>query len=274
MGSELLRAEAGFEDLNSSADRHLAYFRTRHFLSPSPIPSKPLLFIEHYFSDLLSISAVVWSKTCRLGEEVELVGKWWLIRGLRAVNRAVDFMESLAVGQPRVQQPSGQSVELVSSRTSSSQPSVAPQSWSRQRFRPRGRQFKRSSSSSSSSGGSSGARPTVSFCGQCGGLRDLTRSSSKQPYRPFPSQRLGFQSLDTSSVRELLLSEHSGLPSTPVDATSKARKDVLPEGGRTVQLLQPCFVVGVRFLPGCEGERQYRTLISLLGSVSTHAPSG
>ncbi|KZV42336.1 ankyrin repeats-containing protein [Dorcoceras hygrometricum] len=28
------------------------------------------------------------------------------------------------------------------------------------------------------------------------------------------------------------------------------------------------------FLPGCEGERRYRTLISLLGSVSPHAPSG
>ncbi|KZV30669.1 hypothetical protein F511_43424 [Dorcoceras hygrometricum] len=63
MGSELLRAEAGFEDLNTSADRHLEYFRTRYFLSPSPIPSKPLLFTEHYFSDLPSISAVVWSKT-------------------------------------------------------------------------------------------------------------------------------------------------------------------------------------------------------------------
>ncbi|KZV33683.1 cleavage stimulation factor subunit 2-like [Dorcoceras hygrometricum] len=28
------------------------------------------------------------------------------------------------------------------------------------------------------------------------------------------------------------------------------------------------------FLPDCEGERRYRTLISLLGSVSPHAPSG
>ncbi|KZV20443.1 hypothetical protein F511_13441 [Dorcoceras hygrometricum] len=62
MGSESIRAEAGFEDLNTSVDRHLAYFRTRYFLSPSPIPSKPLLFTEHYFSDLPSISAVVWSK--------------------------------------------------------------------------------------------------------------------------------------------------------------------------------------------------------------------
>ncbi|KZV29764.1 hypothetical protein F511_44789 [Dorcoceras hygrometricum] len=55
--------EAEFEDLNMSADWHLAYFRTRHFLSPSPIPSKPLLFTEHYFSYLPSIFAVVWSKT-------------------------------------------------------------------------------------------------------------------------------------------------------------------------------------------------------------------
>ncbi|KZV27188.1 hypothetical protein F511_30726 [Dorcoceras hygrometricum] len=35
-----------------------------------------------------------------------------------------------------------------------------------------------------------------------------------------------------------------------------------------------CFVIAVRFLPGCEGERQYHTLISVLRSVSPHAPSG
>ncbi|KZV52093.1 hypothetical protein F511_41432 [Dorcoceras hygrometricum] len=63
MGSELLRAEVGIKDLNASVDRHLEYFRTRHFLSPSPIPSKPLLFTEHYSSYLPSISAIVWSKT-------------------------------------------------------------------------------------------------------------------------------------------------------------------------------------------------------------------
>ncbi|KZV27973.1 hypothetical protein F511_06448 [Dorcoceras hygrometricum] len=51
-----------FEDLNESADRHLAYFRTRYFLFPSPTPSKPLLFIEHYLLDLPSTSAIVWSK--------------------------------------------------------------------------------------------------------------------------------------------------------------------------------------------------------------------
>ncbi|KZV30459.1 ecotropic viral integration site 5 protein [Dorcoceras hygrometricum] len=86
-----------------------------------------------------------------------------------AVNRAVDLMKSLVVGQTRVQQSSGQSVDHVPSGTSSSQPSVASQPLSLLRFRPRGRQFKRSSSSSSSSGGSSGRRPTASFCGQCGG---------------------------------------------------------------------------------------------------------
>ncbi|KZV43877.1 hypothetical protein F511_15176 [Dorcoceras hygrometricum] len=59
MGSELIRAESGFEDLNTSVDRNLAYFRTRYFLSPSLIPSKPLRFTENYFSDLPSISAVV-----------------------------------------------------------------------------------------------------------------------------------------------------------------------------------------------------------------------
>ncbi|KZV49307.1 Minichromosome maintenance family protein isoform 1 [Dorcoceras hygrometricum] len=63
MGSELIRTKAEFEDLYTSADRHMAYFRTRHFLSPSLIPSKHLLFTEHCFSDLPSISVVVWSKT-------------------------------------------------------------------------------------------------------------------------------------------------------------------------------------------------------------------
>ncbi|KZV40243.1 mitochondrial division protein Mda1 [Dorcoceras hygrometricum] len=67
-----------------------------------------------------------------------------------AVNRVVDLMERLVVGQTRVQQSTGQSVDPVPSGTSSSQPSVASQSLSRQRFRPRGRQFKRSSSSSCS----------------------------------------------------------------------------------------------------------------------------
>ncbi|KZT76731.1 hypothetical protein F511_46244 [Dorcoceras hygrometricum] len=42
------------------------------------------------------------------------------------VNRAVDLMESLAVGQTRVQQSTGQGVDPVPSGTSSSQPSVAP----------------------------------------------------------------------------------------------------------------------------------------------------
>ncbi|KZV52434.1 hypothetical protein F511_34309 [Dorcoceras hygrometricum] len=69
-----------------------------------------------------------------------------------AVNRAVDFMESLVVGQTRVRQSTGQCVDLVPSGTSSSQSSVASQSLIRQRFGPRGRKFKRFSSSSSSSG--------------------------------------------------------------------------------------------------------------------------
>ncbi|KZV16277.1 glycine hydroxymethyltransferase family protein [Dorcoceras hygrometricum] len=126
----------------------------------------------------------IWRR-CRLGEEIELVGKRWLIRGLRLVlmermppNRvflwdlvrvslqpfslllmlsAVDLMESLAVGQTRVQQSTEQSVDPMTSGTSSSQPSMAPQSFSRKRFRPRGRKFKRSTSSSSSSGGSIGS---------------------------------------------------------------------------------------------------------------------
>ncbi|KZV51173.1 hypothetical protein F511_19723 [Dorcoceras hygrometricum] len=161
------------------------------------------------------------------------------------VNRAVDLMESLVVRQTRVQQPTGQSVDPVPSGTSSSQPSVASQSLSLQRFRPRVRQFKRSSSSSSSSGGSNGARPNASFCGQCGGKhkpsqcvgvrgacnnygqvghfarvfptlgqRDLTRSSSWRPYRPFQSKRPGLQP-------------------TQVDATTEDRDDVLIGGGST-----------------------------------------
>ncbi|KZV54321.1 diacylglycerol kinase [Dorcoceras hygrometricum] len=39
----------------------------------------------------------------------------------------------------------------------------------------------------------------------------------------------------------------------------------------SIQLLQPCpLVIVVLFLPDFEGERQYRTLISLLGSNSAH----
>ncbi|KZV23560.1 hypothetical protein F511_32351 [Dorcoceras hygrometricum] len=45
MGSELIRTEAGFEDLNTSVDRHLAYFRPRYFLSSSS--SKPSIVTVH-----------------------------------------------------------------------------------------------------------------------------------------------------------------------------------------------------------------------------------
>ncbi|KZV37567.1 hypothetical protein F511_12312 [Dorcoceras hygrometricum] len=169
-----------------------------------------------------------------------------------AVNRAVDLMESLAVGQTRVQQLTGQSVDPVPSGTSSSQPFVASQSLSRQRFRPRGRRFKRSSSSSSSSGGSDGVRTNVSYCGQCGskhrpsqcvGVRGacnncgqdghfarvcptleqqaLTRSSSRRFCRPFQSQRSGSQPSEASGVIELSLSDQSGHQPTQVDVTTE-----------------------------------------------------
>ncbi|KZV18384.1 hypothetical protein F511_24906 [Dorcoceras hygrometricum] len=168
-----------------------------------------------------------------------------------AVNRAVDLMESLTVGQTRVQQSTGQIVDPVPSGTSSSQPSVAPQSLSRQRFRPRGRHFKRSSSSSSSSGDSGGVRTNVSYCGQCGGKhrpsqcvgvrgacnncgqvghfarvcptlgqQALIRSSSRRFCRPFQSQRSRFQSSEASGVRDLSLSEKPGLQPTQVDVAT------------------------------------------------------
>ncbi|KZV33383.1 hypothetical protein F511_12944 [Dorcoceras hygrometricum] len=181
-----------------------------------------------------------------------------------AVNRAVDLTESLTVGQTRVQQSTGHSVDPVPSGTSSSQPSVAPQSLSRQRFRPKGRHFKRSSSSSSSSGGSGGVRTNVSYCGQCGGKhrpsqcvgvrgacnncgqvgnfarvcptlgqQALIRCSSRRFCRHFQYQRSGFQSSEASGVRELSLSEQSGLQPTQVDVATGERDDVLTGGDCT-----------------------------------------
>ncbi|KZV15721.1 hypothetical protein F511_20024 [Dorcoceras hygrometricum] len=169
-----------------------------------------------------------------------------------------------SLGQTRVQQSTEQSVDPMPSGTSSSQPSVAPQSLSLQRFRPRGRRFKRSSSSSSCSGGSGGVRTSVSYCGQCGGKHrpsqcvgvrgacnncgqvghyagvcptlgqlDLTRSSLRRSYRPFQSQRSGFQPSEASGVRDLSLSDQSGLQPTQADATTEERDDVLTGGGCT-----------------------------------------
>ncbi|KZV47806.1 hypothetical protein F511_40319 [Dorcoceras hygrometricum] len=126
-------------------------------------------------------------------------------------------------------------------------------------------------------------------------LRWSVWGSSRQPYRPFQSQRSGFQPPETSSVRELSLLEQSGLQPTQLDATTVDRDDVWTGEGCTVsggcdvlrvaciQLLNSnshnrvlFYPIQFRygshvlfcFLSGCEGERRYRTLISLLGSVS------
>ncbi|KZV45921.1 hypothetical protein F511_20517 [Dorcoceras hygrometricum] len=164
-----------------------------------------------------------------------------------AVNRAVDFMESLVVGQTRVRQSTGHSVDLVPSGTSSSQFSVASQSLISQRFRPRGRQFKRSSSSSSSSGGSSGARPTASFCGQCGGKHDPLDALECEALAIIV--RSVFQPLETSSVRELSLSEQPGIQPTQVDATIEERDDALPEGA--IELFYSGVYSADVAVPGC-----------------------
>ncbi|KZV23908.1 hypothetical protein F511_19311 [Dorcoceras hygrometricum] len=121
-----------------------------------------------------------------------------------AINRAVDFVESLAIRQLRVQQSAGQRIDYVLSGNSSSQPFVAPPSLGLQRFRRRGRQFKRYSS-----------------------------SSSRQPCPPFQSQRSRVQFLDASKFRELSLSREPRILHTRVDAQA----DVMSGGVLLVVVL-------------------------------------
>ncbi|KZV30882.1 hypothetical protein F511_10816 [Dorcoceras hygrometricum] len=193
-----------------------------------------------------------------------------------AINRVVDFAESFVVRRPQVQQSVGQSVNSVPSRTSSSPPSVAPPSSSRQSFRPRGKKFKRSGLSSSYSSGTSGASSGAAFCGQCGGKHRLsqcigvrgacnwcgqvgnfarvcpvmgqqpnllqqgsTRSSLRRPYLPFQLQRSGFELPEASRFRDLSLSQQPGLQQTQVDAMTEEQADVTMEEFLQVLLVEP-----------------------------------
>ncbi|KZV16860.1 pleiotropic drug resistance protein 7 [Dorcoceras hygrometricum] len=190
-----------------------------------------------------------------------------------AVNRAVDLMESLVVGQTRVQQSTGQSVDHVPSGTSSSHPSVASQSLSRQRLDleegnlrdlvrvlqvlavlvegGRLRHFVVSVGVSINPPTALECEALVIIvvvghyarvCPTLGQL-DLISSSSRRPNRPSPSQRSEFQPLETSSVRELSLFEQPGLQPTQVDATTGERDDILTGGDCTDSSL---------FLPRCK----------------------
>ncbi|KZV29673.1 hypothetical protein F511_08384, partial [Dorcoceras hygrometricum] len=88
-----------------------------------------------------------------------------------AVDRSVDIEESLMEVQNQVQLTTGLSFPSVPEVMPSFQSTQVPQQSNRQRFKPRGKQFKKRSNSSSSgsvSSGGSGSGGGVT-CGQCGG---------------------------------------------------------------------------------------------------------
>ncbi|KZV06637.1 hypothetical protein F511_45881 [Dorcoceras hygrometricum] len=104
-----------------------------------------------------------------------------------AVDSAIDIEEGLRSRRARRQQvaqgvrPTGQGAQSSQSSQSAhqpqqqQQPQVAQQS-GRQRFRPRGQQFKKKSGSGSSgSGSSSSSGSRAEFCGHCGGKHPSTQ---------------------------------------------------------------------------------------------------
>ncbi|KZV38177.1 rab9 effector protein with kelch motif-like [Dorcoceras hygrometricum] len=95
-----------------------------------------------------------------------------------AVDRAVDIEESLLEEQAPVQPSVGRSFQPVQDVSQSFQTPQGLQQSNRQRFKPRGKQFKAHSSSSGSlsSGGSSSGG---AFCGQCGGKHETVSWSSR-----------------------------------------------------------------------------------------------
>ncbi|KZV33887.1 hypothetical protein F511_11097 [Dorcoceras hygrometricum] len=93
-----------------------------------------------------------------------------LVTYVEAMDRAGDIEESLLEAQNQVQPTVGRSFLPVPEATQSFQPPQASQQSNRQRFKPRGKQFKRRSNSSSSGSVSScGSGSGGALCGQCGG---------------------------------------------------------------------------------------------------------
>ncbi|KZV24101.1 hypothetical protein F511_20231 [Dorcoceras hygrometricum] len=87
-----------------------------------------------------------------------------------AVDRAVYIEESLPEAKNLVQSTAGRSFQPVLEGTHYFQPPQMLQQSNIQRFKPRGKQFKRQSNSSSSSSVSSGGSGSGGVsCGQCGG---------------------------------------------------------------------------------------------------------
>ncbi|KZV28236.1 hypothetical protein F511_02106 [Dorcoceras hygrometricum] len=94
---------------------------------------------------------------------------------IEAMNRAVDIEESLLEEGAPTQPTIGRTFQPVQDASQSFySPQGSQQQTNRQRFRPRGKQFKKKGNSSSSGSASSGGSGSGSvLCGQCGG-RHLT----------------------------------------------------------------------------------------------------
>ncbi|KZV27556.1 hypothetical protein F511_10960 [Dorcoceras hygrometricum] len=93
-----------------------------------------------------------------------------------AVDMAVDIEESLLEAQAPVQPSVGRNFQPVQDVSQSFQSPQGSQQSNRQRFKPRGKHFKKKTHSSSSGSVSSGGSSSGSmFCGQCGGKHETSQ---------------------------------------------------------------------------------------------------